>query len=72
LVAHFGNGDEDDQDVVREYAQRFGKIASITIFPGIGYGHMEFESIESGEILIKDLDSDNIKILSASGGRKER
>ena len=42
LVAHFGNGDEDDQNLIQTYASQFGVVSRITIFPGISYGHIEF------------------------------
>lgn len=45
LVAHFGNGDEDDQTIVSEYCRRFGEVKRISIFPGISYGHLEFANV---------------------------
>ena len=56
LVAHFGNGDEDDQTLISEYFSQFGAIKRITIFPGISYGLVEYESPESSIKIMKDLD----------------
>ena len=47
LIAHFGNGDEDDQKLISEYFSRFGAIKVITIFPGISYGFLEYQAVES-------------------------
>jgi hypothetical protein len=63
LVAHFGNGDEDDQNLISEYCSKFGTLKHITIFPGISYGHIEFDNVEAGALMMKDLDTDNIKVL---------
>jgi RNA recognition motif-containing protein len=56
LVAHFGNGDEDDQTLISEYFSQFGLIKTITIFPGISYGFVEYENPESAVLIMKDLD----------------
>jgi len=69
-VAHFGNGDEDDQTLIASYAGRFGKLQRITIFPGISYGHVEFAEPASSQALMADLDGENVKVLSQ--GTKER
>lgn len=63
LVAHFGNGDEDDQTLIQEYARKFGDIARITIFPGISYGHIEFKEEAAASKMIADFDSENVKVL---------
>lgn len=70
LVAHFGNGDEDDQTLVSQYAGRFGKLARITIFPGLSYGHLEFESSDAVTSLMSDMDAQNVKSITHAG--KER
>ena len=70
LVAHFGNGDEDDQNLIREYLSQFGDIKRITIFPGISYGYVEYESPEAAIKMMKDLDQDSIKVLTQD--KKER
>jgi hypothetical protein len=64
LVAHFGNGDEDDQTLISDYFSQFGVIKRITIFPGISYGFVEYESPESSIKIMKDLDQENIKVLT--------
>jgi hypothetical protein len=56
LVAHFGNGDEDDQTLISEYFSQFGLIKTITIFPGISYGFVKYENPESAVLIMKDLD----------------
>ena len=63
LVAHFGNGDEDDQSMISEYAKRFGEIGEITILPGISYGHLQMKDVETAQRLMGDLDADNVKVL---------
>ena len=51
-MAHFGNGDEDDQSLVYSYAQQFGDVETATIFPGISYGYLEFKDMDSAIKLI--------------------
>ena len=63
LVAHFGNGDEDDQNLIIRYCSQFGEISKVTIFPGISYGHLEFKEVESAVALMKSMDSENVKTL---------
>ena len=49
FVAHFGNGDEADQELVLEYVREKAgadSISEITIMPGINYGHLVFRTIE--------------------------
>lgn len=67
FVSHFGNGDEEDQNVINEYVSRFGKVKKITIFPGTSYGHLEFENVESVQKLMSDMDGPNIKTLKFYG-----
>ena len=67
FVAHFGNGDEEDQNVILDYSQKFGKISKLTVFPGTSYGHMEFEIVESAQSLMNDMDGENIKVLKFYG-----
>jgi hypothetical protein len=62
LVAHFGNGDENDQTLIQSYASQFGELKSITIFPGISYGHLEFKDVNDGIKMMSDV-SENIKVL---------
>ena len=63
LVAHFGNGDEDDQTLIQTYASSFGQLSRITIFPGISYGHLEFQRAEEGAKMLADLEAENVKVL---------
>jgi alkylated DNA repair protein alkB family protein 8 len=70
LVAHFGNGDEDDQTLINDYCKKFGLVGRITIFPGISYGHVEYSDASSADLLMQDLDGENVKVLSQ--GNKER
>lgn len=70
LVYHFGNGDEDDQTLVSQYTGQFGKLARITIFPGLSYGHLEFESSDALNNLMSDMTAPNVKSITHAG--KER
>jgi len=56
--------------LLSSYASLFGPISRITIYPGLSYGFLEFQSALSSELLIKDLDADNVKVLNQHG--KER
>jgi outer membrane receptor for Fe3+-dicitrate len=43
LIAHFGNGDEIDQNVLLAFFEsKDVKVNKLTIFPGINYGHLSF------------------------------
>ena len=49
FVAHFGNGDETDQDLVLSYVKEkagLDAVEEITILPGINYGHFVLNSLE--------------------------
>lgn len=49
FVAHFGNGDEADQELVLSYLRDFASadsVESIMILPGIGYGHIVLQNSE--------------------------
>ena len=51
-VYHFGNGDEDDQKVIKNYfSENFGEC-KVYMFPGISYGFIEFKDIEVAKKLI--------------------
>jgi len=53
LVAHFGNGDETDQNVLIDFCLKYGgPIESLTIFPGCNYGHIEFKDVNSAQNLM--------------------
>ena len=69
LIAHFGNGDESDQTLITSYAKKFGQVVRITIFPGISYGHMEFESVEAAARMMADIDRENVKTLKDENGK---
>ena len=46
FVAHFGNGDEADQELVLSFVRdKAGAeaVKEITILPGINYGHLVFQ-----------------------------
>ena len=58
LVTHFGNGDQVDQDVLLAYFGSCGvTVKQLTIFPGINYGHVEFEDVESAVRLMNGLEA---------------
>ena len=71
FVSHFGNGDEEDQNVIHEYVSKIGNLIRITIFPGTSYGHLEFASVDDVAKLMQDMDTPNIKTLKFYG-TKER
>jgi hypothetical protein len=61
FVAHFGNGDEADQDLVLKYAREVSDstVKEITIIPGTNYGHLVLESHENVMKLMKSLQERN-------------
>ena len=49
FVAHFGNGDEADQELVLNYVKEHAgadSVSEITIMPGINYGHLVLRTAE--------------------------
>lgn len=55
LVAHFGNGDEYDQNTLIDFCVKHGgPIESLTIFPGCNYGHIEFKEVESAKRMMEN------------------
>ena len=49
FVAHFGNGDEADQELVLSYVKEKAGVEAvewITILPGMNYGHVVLQSPE--------------------------
>ena len=49
FVAHFGNGDEADQELVLNYVKGCAgadSVAEITIMPGINYGLIVMRSAD--------------------------
>lgn len=68
LVTHFGNGDQVDQDVLQEYFEaKDVSVKQLTIFPGINYGHIEFEDEGNAERLMKGLEAQNTVNLAFTG-----
>lgn len=65
LVAHFGNGDEDDQRLLQDYFIKDMQLTprEITIIPGLSYGHVELASPEEGQRVLACMDAENVKIL---------
>jgi len=54
LIAHFGHGDENDQNVLLNYCVQaaggdISSVLNLTIYPGISYGHIELNSIETAQ-----------------------
>jgi hypothetical protein len=33
------------------------------VFPGISYGHLEFQRAEEGDKMLADLEAENVKVL---------
>ena len=52
---YFGNGDEEDQTVLLDFCSKFGTITKITLFPGLNYGFVEFETVQIAIDLINSL-----------------
>lgn len=55
FVFYFGNGDEEDQNVLLNFCSQFGKVEKITLFPGLNYGFIEYDKIESASALFETL-----------------
>lgn len=58
FVAHFGNGDEADQELVLAFVKdKVGAdaVSAITILPGINYGHLVMSSPEKSLALMESL-----------------
>ena len=56
FVAHFGNGDEADQDLILRFFEDLNvELAQITIIPGTGFGHLELTKKEDSELVMKIL-----------------
>ena len=63
LVTHFGNGDEIDQNVLLDFFEERKlneKVKKLTIFPGINYGHITFESPEDSKSLMDSFQTPNL------------
>ena len=56
FVFHFGNGDEEDQRVLMEYAKKFGPIDAIPLFPGLNYGFIEYPEVQQAIDLVDSLE----------------
>ena len=62
FVTHFGNGDEDDQELVLSYVSEQvgqGSVTEITILPGMNYGHITLATPEQGSAVLKSLMEQN-------------
>ena len=58
FVTHFGNGDEADQELVLAYVKEKageGAVVSITILPGMNYGHLVVQSPEQSSLVMASL-----------------
>lgn len=51
-MTHFGNGDEVDQTLVLDLANKFGSVDEITIIPGTNYGHVVLNTTEQAVALM--------------------
>lgn len=57
-MAHFGNGDEADQELVLSYLHDVtgaDSVESITILPGINYGHIVLQNSEQSKTVMDSL-----------------
>jgi alkylated DNA repair protein alkB family protein 8 len=51
-IYHFGNGDEDDQNRIKEYFENNYGHCKVYIFPGISYGFIEMSDLAHAEKVI--------------------
>ena len=62
FVAHFGNGDEADQELVLNYVREHAgadSVSEITIMPGINYGHLVLKRAEQCTAVMESLMEQN-------------
>lgn len=60
FVAHFGNGDEADQDLILRFFEELKiNLEQITIIPGTGFGHLELANSADSEIVMNNLECRN-------------
>lgn len=62
FVAHFGNGDEADQELILAFIKgKAGEdaVEQITILPGINYGHLVFKSADHSAAVMQSLMEQN-------------
>lgn len=58
FVAHYGNGDEADQELVLNYVcEKAGPdaVSEITILPGIAYGHLVLKTADQSRAVMESL-----------------
>jgi hypothetical protein len=53
--------------VILDFVKKHGDVKRISIFPGINYGHLEFENVESSIKVMKAMDEPNVKTLNFYG-----
>ena len=66
FVTHFGNGDEDDQELVLQYVRKTigtDAVQQITIMPGMNYGHIALTSQDACQALIESLQEANATLV---------
>ena len=54
FVYHFGNGDEIDQQIIKEHLNAFDPNNKVYIFPGISFGFIQLSNINAGEALFSN------------------
>ncbi len=47
--------------------EKFGRVSSITILPGINFGHLKFEKPESAHVLLTSLTHQAEEMMGAVG-----
>ncbi|CAI2387862.1 unnamed protein product [Moneuplotes crassus] len=55
FVFHFGNGDEEDQRVLMDYSKNYGPINTISLFPGLNFGFIEYPKVQHAKMLMDNL-----------------
>lgn len=67
-MTHFGNGDECDQNVLKQFFSDGGFVyKKLTIFPGANYGHLEFLEVEAASKFMDSLEVKNCLNLEFKG-----
>lgn len=64
-IYHFGNGDENDQNSIKEYFNKNFGECKVFMFPGISYGFLEFKEKSIAIKVLNDDSQPSVKIKHA-------
>ncbi|KAL4508572.1 hypothetical protein ABPG72_003876 [Tetrahymena utriculariae] len=56
FVLHFGIGEEVDYVTVKDYVNSVAGTHKLTVFPGLGYGYIQFDDVKKAEQTINSLE----------------